>query len=161
MRRLLLLVLALVAGFIGMTLQWLPPLVASHFGGDGMPNGHMPRGAYLAFMLAIGVGVPLLMGFLPAKMARRFPERLNLPNREYWLAPERREATVAFVVAHGQCFAIALALFLAWVHWLVVEANLRQPVALSAPGIIAALLLFGTGVVAWLAALLLRFRRPS
>lgn len=147
--------------FIAITTLQLPPVVATHFDASGAANGHMPRGAYLAVMLLIGAGAPLFIGLAPGALMRRHPDRINLPNREYWLAPGRRDATVAYVVAHATWFAVALALFLARVHWLVVEANGREPAMLSTTGIATALALFGLAVTAWLVALFLRFRLPA
>ncbi|MDE2489499.1 MAG: DUF1648 domain-containing protein [Elusimicrobia bacterium] len=74
----------------------LPDRVASHFGLSGAPDGWMPKRAFVGFE----VGVVLLLGaaLLAASrsLSRRTNERLNLPHKDYWLAPERREATLAY-----------------------------------------------------------------
>ena len=50
---------AVVAGgFIVATTSDMPPDVASHFGLRNAANAFMPRGAYLIFMLAFGLGLP-------------------------------------------------------------------------------------------------------
>jgi hypothetical protein len=47
----------------------------------------------LSFSLLL-IGVPLLIAFLPGSLAHRSGTHLNIPNRTYWLAPERRDTTL-------------------------------------------------------------------
>lgn len=152
--------------FAGATFVWhtsasLPPVVASHFGSNGAADGFMPRDTYVAMMLVIAVGLPLLIAFLPGALASRGGKNLNIPHREYWLAPERRENTITFLRLHGQWFAAALALFLGHVHWLVVQANMLRPPQLSTFGMVAGLVAFFVFLGSWLVVLFARFRRPA
>ena len=94
MQRIFLLVLVACGAFVWITSGDLPPVVASHFGPGGTADGFMGKGAYTAFMLAFVVVVPalvagstLLVGVLPTTL-------INLPHREYWLATQRRAATL-------------------------------------------------------------------
>ncbi len=68
----------------------LPERVATHFGADGIPNDWMSRTAATVLLLAIQIGLPVfLLGiawFLPSMPN----STINIPHREYWLAPERR-----------------------------------------------------------------------
>lgn len=152
-------VLASVATYVGWTSRDLPPVVASHFSLSGVADGFTPRGAYTATMIAFVVLIPMLPAILPGALARN-GAGLNIPHREYWLAPERRAATLAFVRGHGLWLAGALALFLGYAHGLTVHANAQEPPALSPGGIYTGLALFLGGVVAWLGVLFARFRRP-
>lgn len=124
------LLLVALAAFVVVTSQALPPVVASHFGPGGLPNGFMSLGVYTIIMLVLVVVPPSLLAFLPSSLARRGDARLNIPNRGYWLAPERREVTAEYLCLQGKVFAAAIALFLAYTHWLVVRANASTPVAL-------------------------------
>lgn len=154
-------ILALVAIFVVVTGEELPPTVASHFGAGGRANGFMGRDAYVAFMAAMAVGIPLLVA-LGGSLARWLPSRLvNLPDRDHWLAPERRAETLAAVELRMTVFACALAVFLAWVHWLVVEANAARPPRLDEESFIAALVVFVAFSLGWSAAFYLRFRRSG
>jgi uncharacterized membrane protein len=157
----LLLWLFALALFVWRTSTTLPPIVASHFAANGAANGFMPRGFYVILLLVLIIGVPLLLAFLPTALADRGGQILNLPNREYWLAAARREHTLEFVRLHGQWFAAAVALFMAYVHWLVLRANARQPPALSTFGITAGLVTFFLLLVVWLFILFARFRRRA
>jgi uncharacterized membrane protein len=157
----LLLLLLVLGVFVGFTSSGLPEVVASHFGPSGAADGYMPRSIYVVLLLVLIVGVPLLLALLPAAVAGRGEKKLNIPNREYWLAPERRESTIAFIRAHGMWFAAAVAVFMAYVHWLVLRANELHPPRLSTTGITAGLVVFFLLLVVWLAVLYARFRRHA
>lgn len=156
-----LLLLVVLAAFVWRTSQTLPPIVASHFAASGAANGFMPRGAYTALVVFLVVGAPLLLALVPAAAAGKGAKGLNIPNCEYWLAPERRKATTAFIRAGGQWFAAAVALFLTYVHWLVVRANELRPPVLSTAGIVSALVVFFLALAAWLTVLFWRLRRRA
>jgi uncharacterized membrane protein len=67
----------------------LPEMVASHFDGEGRPNGCMPKNEFFkmfAVITALIIGIFLL---LPKLIKRVPPSMINLPNKDYWLAPER------------------------------------------------------------------------
>ena len=139
----------------------LPTYVASHFAGNGVANGYMPRSGYVAFMLIVSITLPLVI-FASARILPRVPPSLvNLPNREYWLAPERRAQTYAFLSDHTARFAMILALFLGFVHWRVVAANALTPPMLEPIVFVGGLVVFLVALVAWTALLAAHFRRDD
>lgn len=144
---------------IALTADWLPARVASHFGASGLANGFMTRDVYLAFTIGLVVLPPALVGLSIALSLRYFPQFLNLPNRDYWLAPERREETEAYLTAHTAWLAALLALFALGIHLLVVRANRIVPPQLETGPFLAMLLAFAIVMVAWIGALARRFRR--
>ncbi|MFT7626342.1 MAG: putative membrane protein [Myxococcota bacterium] len=99
-------------------LAWetLPERVASHFGGDGVPNGWMQREQFLG----IWIGVTVLCNScvaLPAISMRTIPDLVSIPNRRFWLStPERRvRATRVLTGTVAACIALTnLALYLAF-----------------------------------------------
>ena len=139
----------------------LPERVASHFGSSGAADSFMSRGGYVTFMLVFVVGLPLVMTGIMTLVFRSVTTSLNIPNRDYWLAPERRADTVAFLTRHNMRFGACLAIFLSYVHWLVVQANLRQPAELSNSAIYTGLAVFALTIVAWTAWLWIAFRKPK
>jgi hypothetical protein len=156
---LLVVVLAVAAGFIMLSGQSLPPVVTSHFAVGGNADGFMPRNAYLGLMLLITVGVPLLLA-LGHNLVRFVPPHLvSLPNREYWLSPERTTETFAFLRYHGIYLSALTAAFLCFIHWLVVQANEVQPPHFSPSWFVAGLVLFLLAVAVWIGVLFLHFRR--
>jgi hypothetical protein len=155
------LLIAGAAAFILLTSLSLPDVIASHFGSDGRANGFMPRGAYVGLLLAFVIGLPTLL-IVSSRGLDSPNARINLPNRDYWLAPGRRAETVAYLRAHLKQFSTVLVVFLCYVHWLVVRANAIRPPRLSAPWIGVGLAAFATYAIVWTRLLLRRFRiRPS
>jgi uncharacterized membrane protein len=153
-----LLLIGCVAVFIGFTSQRLPRLVAAHFDAAGTANGYLPRELYMALMLLITVVVPVLVVVIPA-WAFSHPEvRLNLPNREYWLAPERRAETIRFIARQTSLFTWLLLAFLCYAQWLVVRANALTPPALDSRAFLAGLVVFLVCTLSWIVRLLRRFR---
>ncbi len=148
-------------GFILVSGQSLPPVVASHFAASGRANGFMPRSAYLGLILFIAVGVPLLLAFVHRLVRFVPPHLVNLPNRDYWLAPERVTETLAFLQNHGIYLSVLLTAFLCFIHWLVVDANRLQPPHFSASLFVTGLALFLLAVSIWIGVLIVHFRRPK
>lgn len=138
----------------------LPQQVASHFGVSGEANGWMSRSSYLVFMAFFGMIFPmipplagLLVGRLPASV-------INLPNKEYWLAPERRDATVAFLVSQLLRLAVLELGLVIVLHQLVIDANRQQPARMSGVvwGVLAVFLVFMAG---WVWSLIRHFKLPE
>jgi hypothetical protein len=108
-------------------------IVAAHFDWAGRPDGWMTHSNYLLSSLIFGCGFPLffmaigyLSRFLPIKA-------FNIPHRDYWLAPERRDETFSYLFHHSfwqACFAAVFALAL---QLLVVQANHLTPRHFSTP----------------------------
>jgi uncharacterized membrane protein len=159
----LLLCYAFFFGFVFGTYSYLPERVSSHFDAAGRPNGWMSRDATVEFSVFLGIFLPIIMigltllgGFMPASM-------MNLPNRDYWLAPPQRRAMRWTLLRFGLWFACLNVLFVTGIHGLVVLANL--------PGSIPQLSTFGIALVAggfivstviWAVLLILYFKRlPS
>lgn len=160
MRRLFFAFLALAGAFVKSTSAGLPAVVASHFGPGGVANGFMGKGTYEVFMLALVIGVPALVAFSARLLRNMPPELVNLPYRQYWLAPERRAATFESLSSLVLWFAMALAIFLSFCHWLVVRAYATQPPELPGIWFFAGLGLFGAFMLSWIFVLFRRFGRP-
>ena len=85
---------------------------------------------------------------------------VNLPNREHWLAPERREATFAFLAGHACGFGVLTLGLLAGVHWLLLDANRASPPHLATAPFVALLATFFVLLAVWMVTLFRRFRTP-
>lgn len=157
-RTVFLILVACAAVFIGVTSLALPEVTASHFGGSGVANGFMPRAFYVKFMLLFVVALPLVLVFVPTISFNNPKAGIRLPNKEYWLAPERRGETVEFLRQHMARFGSMLVLFLCYVHWLVVRANAASPPRLPAPWFIGGIGVFVVGALVWARVLHRRFR---
>ena len=146
--------------FVAGTASELPLTVASHFDAAGHPNGFMSRSGYVRFVLCAAVGLPVIVVAILTAVYSRATD-LKLPNREYWLAPQRLDETRAFLVAHGVWFGSLLVILGCLVHWLELAANRQQPPHLPNSSFAAVLIAFLVAILAWLAVLMFGFRRPA
>ena len=146
--------------FVAGTASGLPPTVASHFDAAGQPNAFMSRSGYVRFVLCVAVGLPALVVAILWTVYSRATD-LKLPNREYWLAPERLDRTRAFLVAHSVWFGSLLVTLACFVHWLELGANRQQPPHLSNQSFAVVLIAFLIATAAWISALIFAFRRPA
>jgi hypothetical protein len=159
MGKVLFAVLIATGSFVLLTSNGLPEVVASHFGPGGSANGAMGKGVYTVFMLAMAIGVPLLVAGSPLLVKKLPPHLVNLPNKRHWLAPERRAASLEALGSLSMGFAAGLAVFLGFVHWLVVRANSVRPPRLEEGWFLYGLAAFGLATLGWLVALYRRFGR--
>jgi hypothetical protein len=121
----------------------------------------MPRSFYIGFMLVVIIGLPALLVVVTWFALGSSSARINLPNRDYWLAPERRTETLAFLRISIIWFGVLLVTFLCYAHWLVVRANESQPVRLAESWFIGGLVVFLVATLIWLKVLFGRFRRRA
>lgn len=138
----------------------LPSVVASHLNGRGAPNGWQTKQAFFQVLVivsvifaVVGFAIPKIISLLPSQM-------INLPNKNYWLAPERFAETVAFLNAHFAWFACALFLFNILVFDYAIQSNLHPgnpPNPARFWYFLAGFLIFTT---AWTIRMLARFLRP-
>ncbi len=151
--------LAFAVLFVISTVSQLPPMVASHFDAAGQANAFMSRSGYTRFVLCLVLGLPLAVVAILTAVYSRATD-LKLPNRDYWLAPQRIDRTRAFLVAHGVWFGSLLVILACFVHWLELTANRAQPPHLSNSMFAAVMIAFLLATAAWIAALMVAFRRP-
>lgn len=104
----------------------LPEKVASHFDAAGQPDGWMSKTKFLAIMLAVHGFVVVTMLFVGRVMRYTPVSLLNFPNRDYWLAEQRREATIAETENMMAWIAAGSAIFIDVMFWFALEANLDQ-----------------------------------
>lgn len=137
----------------------MPSVVASHFDGLGAANGWSGKGAFFVLYLTI---VLLLIGvfeWLPKWVESRPNKHLKIPNREYWMSPERRVTTWAFFRRQMMLMGIANLCLAIFVIQLAILANFEQPPRLHS-SVTWALGTYFTFFVAWLIHFMLRFKKP-
>jgi len=143
------------------SLAVLPDRVAIHFVLGGHPDSWAP--VWLNALLFAGLdGLLFVMIWFTPRWAFAFPDRwINLPNKAYWLTPERRPEAQARLARVMLEFGVALLLFMLVVSVLAIKANLSDPVRLDEPLFLGALALFLAFTVFWLVRLYRAFRIPE
>jgi hypothetical protein len=155
------LLLAAAAVVIVATSSDLPPEVASHFGSQGKPNAWQSVGGYRAWILAAALALPCFTVFVIAWLPRRFPRLCKLPHRDYWLAPERRDATYAALASFAYATAIAQIVFALGIHYAIVMANAASPPRMPNETIVPVGIAFMVAIVAIVIGYRIRFRAVS
>jgi serine/threonine-protein kinase len=155
--------MALVLAALALAIAYYPQLpdrMASHFDGAGQANGWSPKASFFGLEAFILVLMTACFAIMPALIEGLPPRLVNLPNKDYWLAPERRAATMASISSALTWFGCAVLAFLIAITWLVIRVNLGLEAGLPSPptwGLLA-------GIVACVVLLMLRFlylgRRP-
>jgi serine/threonine protein kinase len=148
--------LAVAVGVL-ITAPWLPERVATHFGIAGAANGWMTRTGYLTFVTTFPLllalffaGISALIKILPACFC-------NIPNRDFWLAPERRATTVVLVRHWLAGLLCLMTLFFGALHVLTIGANRSTPPQLPMGGLLLLVILFLLALMIWLTLFLMRF----
>ena len=140
-------------------LPLVPDPVASHFGFSGRPNGWTTH-----FRMIAGLAVLVLLFaaiFAATFFFGRIPDRLiNVPNKPYWLAPERREATLLYVSVWLRWFLVLTLAFLTLVVGLTFRANLHTPPQLSVAAL-GVLIIYLAAAVTMVVTLFMRLHRPA
>jgi uncharacterized membrane protein len=160
-RRLWLILSALfVVLFLGELVYYYPALpaqVALHFDAAGRPDRWGSKQELLGWTLG---GLALIVAALsPAVwlVAVLPPSLINMPHRDYWLAPERAAETRRTLIDRMGWFVCATLLLMIAVFRIALRANLRQPPQATIPyGYFAVYFVF---VVLWFLELLWHFRR--
>jgi hypothetical protein len=137
----------------------LPEIVASHFGISGVVNGWQTKTAFFSIEVVIillatviSFGVPRLIEAMPVSL-------INLPHKEFWLGPERREGTLSYIRTWSAWFGCGLLVFLLFVMELAFRANLHTPPQFNNAAFVPALLAFTVFDTVILLRLILHFSK--
>jgi len=138
----------------------LPDPVASHFGPNGQPDSWTSRTSFLAMHVLLQLGMAGFMLGIAYGM-KWIPESLlNMPHKEYWLHPDRRDVSLRKNASMLILIAGLTGVFLNVVFQLVCETNIReqQPISTGVLSFALAIYLFAVFSVAGYA--LWSFRLP-
>jgi len=147
--------------FLTCTISLLPERMATHFDASGQANGWMNRSSAVVFQGVVGLILPLIIvgvlytvRFLPTQL-------INLPRRDFWLAPERRDETCLYLARQGFWLASLLVLLQGMVWYQLIESNSRSVPQLSSSGFLVTLGVFGVALIFWVIKLFRHFARAA
>ncbi len=102
----------------------MPERMASHFNASGKADGWMTKEGFFGFYVGVLVLMALVFIFIPKFMLKIPDSMINLPNRDYWLAPERRAQTGEMIESYMNAAGNAVIALLLCVFHLAFSANL-------------------------------------
>jgi uncharacterized membrane protein len=149
------------AVFVIYTTRYLPDTVATHFGTDNQANGWMSRNGYLLFILGFMIGISTFVSFVVGTLPRKFPQWTHVPNRDYWLAAERREGSLRYLSAHGKRLGCLIVMMMLGMHYVTLKANYNQPPRLPLSTFSPILVGFSVALVWWVIRLYRRFPKQK
>ncbi len=135
----------------------LPDRLASHFSASGIPNGWMTKSQFLITYALMMLPALLIEFWVPYRMASKSEAQLRLPNKEYWLAPERRVATFAYFEGFFSWYGCALLFVEVFAMSLAMRANYDSPPRLPTGPIVSVIIGFVLFNIAAVAAMYRRF----
>jgi len=137
----------------------MPSRMAAHFAADGHPNGWQPRKCFFLLVVLITGSSAVVAFFAPWQIASKSNDRINLPNKQFWLAPERREQTMRSIAAMMGWFGCGLLFVLISATYLALRANLAVDQRFNSEAMLTVLGLFLTGLVFLIVGFVRRFQR--
>ncbi len=107
-------------------LPQLPAEVVSQYDLQGQPRAKMPKESFAMLMFGLTVGLPAFLGLLGANLHYLPNSLINVPHKEYWLAPERRTATLRDMEFMLAWMATSSALLIMGLSHLTYQANMAN-----------------------------------
>ena len=139
----------------------LPAVVAQHFGSNGRPNGWAPREAFFVISWVILLAISALLMLTPRLLKRVPVAMINLPHKDYWLAPERKDQSLSFLEREMQWMGVLTIAFLVLVLHLAIRANIDPAHRLENVLFLALMAGFLISACGWIVRLYRRFPDPA
>ena len=126
----------------------LPEMVAVHFNAAGSADSFWKKNSAFEFQVIFIIGLTLLMWGLSI-LVYKLPEKaLNLPNRDYWLAPERKRQTLDDISTFILWMGVLTNAFLFSLFYYTMKTNIEREFQLGATFWL--FFLFYMGTTTWL-----------
>jgi hypothetical protein len=135
--------------------------MATHFDIAGTPNAWSSHRGYVMLLVAVGLLLPFGIVKMVAWLGAVRPAWLNVPYREYWLEPSRRDEGMRRIADHMWWLACLMTYLALGVHLLLVQAHETAPPQLRTGPFLIVLGLFLAGLAIWIVAFYARLRPPA
>ena len=137
----------------------LPDRVASHFGASGRPDAWSSKESFVKIYFIVIAFIAVLFPGIGLMLRKAPTDLMNLPNKGYWLSPERKEETVDVLSRQFLWFGSATLLLLLDIFHQSFRVHLGKAQALDHAWIsIVVYVLFTTF---WSIALIVKFMRKQ
>jgi uncharacterized membrane protein len=112
----------------------LPEYMASHFVADGRPNGWQNKQDFFLTPVVMVALVAFVTFVLPWALSFMPKELVNLPNKSYWLSPERRKESSRILAGHMAWFGCGLLFVVLYAIFQAINSNLPNHKQFDAQG---------------------------
>jgi len=133
--------------------------VAIHFDTNGAADGWISRESYRLAVFVGLVGLPSLLVWGMAGLPRLTRGSGQVPNNEYWFAPERRPATESYLLGHACWLGCMTVAIIYGMHIQILRANAMSPPLLATDRFVLMLLVYLCGLGWWFMTFLRHFQR--
>jgi uncharacterized membrane protein len=135
--------------------------MAVHFNAFGMADGWGTKDHFFLTMETVFVLLVVLFGALPLLLQRMPVSLINMPNKDYWLAPERKDQTMDWLIDQ-LLFVGAMALLLMdGFLYLCFHANFSENPIMQPEWLWGMIIIFFSVNIVWILYLIRCFRRPT
>ncbi len=155
------LVLALAAAQMAFYYARLPDRVPSDFDLRGVAAGWMSRAGFLATYIAVAAIIVVACHLLPRWIGKLPSAGLHMANRTTWLAPERRQRTLAAIERQLGWIGVCTQAFVVVVMQLVMNAALSGGERVSMPILWTVLVLYLVAIFRLALRLVSKFSTPA
>ena len=131
MRSILLLFIAIGIGFQFFYYANMPDLVAIHYSLGGLPDNWASKEWNLGFRIILILFLNGMFLLMPVFFKSLPTNLINLPNKDYWLAEERKASTVKKIVHWFDSMMVLTNIFLIVVFHLDFNANTSTTIQLN------------------------------
>jgi len=135
----------------------LPDRVASHFGVSGRPDAWSGKETFMQIYLIVVAFIAVLFPGIGIVLRKAPTSLINLPNKDYWLSPERKQETVAVLSRQFLWFGSATLLFMLDMMHQTFRVHLGKAQALDHP--IASIVIYVAFSMFWSIGLIVSFMR--
>jgi hypothetical protein len=117
-----------------------------------------PKELFFAFEALLVFLTTGLFSLIAARLPQVKPELFNIPNKQYWLAPDRAKRTIKFIQRRLRFMAVVTGLFTVLMSQLVLDGNLnRRP--LEQNEIVTLVAVFAVVIAGFSISMAIRFSR--
>jgi uncharacterized membrane protein len=134
----------------------LPDRVASHFGASGRPDAWSSKESFVKIYLIVVAVIALLFPGIGLILRKTPTSMMNLPNKDYWLSPERKDETIAILYRQFLWFGSATLLLLLDIFHQSFRVHLGKAQALDHP--IASIVVYVVFTTFWSIGLIMKFK---